>query len=264
MVRAGYVQFTPELGELEANAAKLKELVLSSEHVADLLVFPEMALTGYAFPEKSKLSKVCSPEYNDFTYEFAMEIAQIIGGIVVIGYPEYENGLFYNSAIMTDADKILGNYRKSHLFGAEKDVFERGNSGLNVFDCGKFRVGMMICFDWVFPESARTLALAGADIIAHPVNLVMPYCQRAMFTRSLENGVFTISANRCGSELWGKPLVFTGESVFYDPRGTLLARGPEESDEVRILEIDISYARNKNLNLRNGLFEDRRIDLYDL
>lgn len=264
MVRAGYVQFTPALGELVENAAKLKELVISTEDTADLLVFPEMALTGYAFPEKTKLSKVCSVENNEFTYEFAKEIARIIGGIVVIGYPEYENGLYYNSAIMTDGDKILGNYRKSHLFGGEKDVFEPGNSGFNVFDCGKFRVGMMICFDWVFPESTRTLALGGADIIAHPVNLVMPYCQRAMFTRSLENGVFTISANRCGTEIWGKPLVFTGESVFYDPRGTLLARGPEEGDEVRIVEIDISAARNKNLNPRNGLFDDRRIDLYKL
>lgn len=264
MIKAGYVQFTPILGEIEKNAEKLKNLVQGSGQKADLLVFPEMALTGYAFPQKTALEKVCSVKYNDFTTEFSKELAGIINGVIVIGYPEYDNGLLYNSAIMTDEHRIIGNYRKSHLFGAEKDVFEPGNSGFNVFDCGKFRVGMMICFDWVFPESARTLAGGGADIIAHPVNLVMPYCQRAMFARSLENGVFTISANRCGTEIWGKPLVFTGESVFYDPRGNLLARSPEEGDEIRIVEIDISSARNKNLNPRNSLFEDRRRDLYNL
>ncbi|MEZ4690386.1 MAG: nitrilase-related carbon-nitrogen hydrolase [Ignavibacteria bacterium] len=73
---------------------------------------------------------------------------------------------------------------------------------------------MMICFDWFFPETARTLALKGAQIICHPSNLVMAYCQTAMFTRALENRVFTITANRIGYDVReNKELFFTGESV---------------------------------------------------
>jgi predicted amidohydrolase len=82
------------------------------------------------------------------------------------------------------------------------------------------KVGMMICFDWIFPESARTLALKGAQIIAHPSNLVLSYCQQAMFTRAVENRVFTITANRTGTEINGdKELYFTGKSVIVDTKG---------------------------------------------
>ncbi|MBN2722461.1 MAG: acyltransferase [Deltaproteobacteria bacterium] len=263
-MKAGYLQYTPMLGEIRKNAENILEFIKSHkpDEKIDLLVLPEMILTGYAFPDKASLSRVCSEEFNDFTLAFCKEVSSVTGGYTVAGYPEFKNGLFFNSAMLTDKTTLVGNYQKSHLFGLEKDVFEPGESGFKVFSTPDFNVGIMICFDWVFPESARTLALSGADIIAHPVNLVMPYCQRAMFARSLENGVFTISANRCGTENWGSPLTFTGESIIYDPRGEMLARGPLDGQELKIVDMDISKAANKNLNSVNHLFKNRRTDLY--
>jgi len=95
----------------------------------------------------------------------------------------------------------LGTYRKIHLFYKEKLYFAPGENPPKVFNVNGVNIGVMICFDWIFPETARTLSLQGAELIAHPANLVLPYCQNAMITRSIENRVFTATANRVGSEL---------------------------------------------------------------
>ena len=124
----------------------------------------------------------------------------------------------------------------------------------------------MICFDWRFPETARTLALAGADLIAHPSNLVLPHCPQAMVTRCLENRVFAITADRTGVEerVHGHPLHFIGQSQVVDPDGNVLYRASKNDEEVRVVEIDINKARDKSINSKNDLFEDRRHDLYSL
>ncbi|NOY65551.1 MAG: acyltransferase, partial [Nitrospirae bacterium] len=125
---------------------------------------------------------------------------------------------------------------------------------------------LMICFDWFFPESARTLALSGAEIIAHPANLVLPYCPVGMPIRCLENRVFAITANRIGTEerKKGKRFIYIGMSQIVSPEGTVLVRAPEEKEEFRTTEIDPSRARDKSINRYNNLFSDRRKDLYAL
>ena len=123
---------------------------------------------------------------------------------------------------------------------------------------------MMICYDWIYPESARSLALAGADIICHPSNLILPYCPDAMITRSIENRVFTITANRTGTEARGgkPPLTFIGQSQVTSPKGERLVRfGPEE-EGIKVTEIDIQMARNKRITPKNHLWEDRKPKLY--
>jgi predicted amidohydrolase len=122
----------------------------------------------------------------------------------------------------------------------------------------------MICFDWWFPESARTLALNGADIICHSSNLVLPQCQKAMNIRSLENGVFTITANRVGTESRaGKdPLTFTGGSQIVDNFGETRAKLGKTETGIRITKIDPSLARNKDITPRNNRFGDRRPEFY--
>ena len=130
---------------------------------------------------------------------------------------------------------------------------------------GKVKIGMMICFDWIFPETTRTLALKGAQIICHSSNLVMHYCQNAMFTRALENHVFTITANRTGKDI--KPdneIEFTGESVIVSPKGKYLCRGSRDNEECLIAEIDPAEALNKNINENNDLFSDRRNEFYKI
>jgi predicted amidohydrolase len=121
----------------------------------------------------------------------------------------------------------------------------------------------MICFDWFFPESARILALKGADIICHCANLVLPFCQDGMITRCLENRVFAVTANRTGNENRGeKYLAYTGRSQITGPEGNLLYRASAGADEIGVADIDVRLARNKRLNVYNHLLNNRRTDMY--
>ena len=121
----------------------------------------------------------------------------------------------------------------------------------------------MICFDWVFPEVARTLALQGADLLCHPANLVLTFCQKAMLTRCLENSVFAVTANRTGIEIRPRgKLAFTGQSQITGPQGKVIVRSNSESQELILCEIDIESARDKSITDNNDLFIDRRPEYY--
>ena len=127
------------------------------------------------------------------------------------------------------------------------------------------RLGMMICFDWIFPEVARTLALKGADILCHPTNLVLPFCQDAMVTRCIENRVFALTANRVGTERRaGQEFTFTGRSQVVTPRGEILTRADVDGEGVFVVDIDPMLARNKAVTDVNDVLGDRRPELYEL
>ena len=150
-----------------------------------------------------------------------------------------------------------------HLFHEEKQIFAPGNLPLEIIDYRGFRLGMMICFDWIFPELTRCLALMGAQIVCHPANLVLPYCQEAMRTRSIENRIFTVTANRIGEEARGEDkLIFTGQSQFTNNRGEVIYRASPDKEEVHCADIDIGEADNKKIDGLNDLFRDRRVDFY--
>jgi len=159
--------------------------------------------------------------------------------------------------------ELIDVYRKAHLFWNEKKVFTPGNTPLKVYDIGGARIGMMICFDWLFPEVTRELAVKGADIICHPSNLVLPHCPAAMITRSLENRVFTITANRVGTErrVKGASLTFIGKSQVTAPDGRVLARAPSRGAWSKVVEIDPKEARKKLLTPVNDVLKDLRVDL---
>jgi len=126
-------------------------------------------------------------------------------------------------------------------------------------------IGIMICFDWFFPESMRALALLGAEVIAHPSNLVLPYCPQAMPIRCLENRVFAITANRTGSEgrKEGQSLNFIGQSQVVSPGGEVLVRASGSEEELLTIDVNPQEARNKSLNSFNDIFKDRRPEYYD-
>ncbi|HKW85526.1 MAG TPA: nitrilase-related carbon-nitrogen hydrolase, partial [Nitrospiraceae bacterium] len=170
-----------------------------------------------------------------------------------------------NSAVLVSPSGLLGVYRKAHLFYEETLFFSPGETGFQVWDIGSAKVGVMICFDWFYPEAARTLALKGAEILCHPSNLVLPHCPDAMVTRCLENRVFCITANRIGfEERGGKDrLTYIGNSEIVTPRGRILHRAPLDQEQLTILEIDPTEARNKSLNPYNDLLRDRRKHLYE-
>ncbi|GAG96559.1 unnamed protein product, partial [marine sediment metagenome] len=119
------------------------------------------------------------------------------------------------------------------------------------------------CFDWFFPETFRSLALLGADIIAHPANLVLPYCQRAMITRCLINRVFAVTSNRIGNEARGEDnFTFTGGSQITSYNGDVLSSAPKDKAHIDFVKIDVEKARDKNLNIFNDVIKDRRTEFY--
>jgi predicted amidohydrolase len=176
---------------------------------------------------------------------------------------EREGSRVYNAAVLSTPEGGAHIYRKMHLFFREKELFDRGNLGFRVFTWRRVRIGLMVCFDWIFPESARLLALGGCQIICHPSNLVMPFCQDAMITRALENRVYCITANRVGTEGRGSSrLVYTGGSQIVDPRGDRLVRFGGREHRFRGIKIDPKTADTKKVNRFNDIFADRRAEWY--
>jgi predicted amidohydrolase len=183
---------------------------------------------------------------------------------LVTGFAEREGDRCFNSGLLIGPAGIVRTYRKIQLFNQEKSWFDPGNLPLEVTRVRGARIGMMICFDWAFPEIARSLALKGMEVLCHPSNLVLPgHCQLAMRARCLENGIFAVTANRCGADR--RPhgtLRFTGRSQIGGPRGEVLFQAPAGGGAVRVERIDPSRARNKMLTPRNHLLRDRRPELY--
>jgi 5-aminopentanamidase len=261
MIRAGFAQFAPEFGHVGRNLEHMAELINGSQ--ADLIVFPELAATGYEFEDAAEVALHAERFADGPTAEFLTSHSARLKITLIAGYPERTGERLYNSCMLATPGGQLFNYRKLHLFSRENDLFSPGDAVPPVIDTPAGRIGLMICFDWFFPEVARVLALNGAQIIAHPSNLVMGYCQRSMYARSVENGVFTITANRTGDESRaGRALKFTGSSQVLDTRGNLLVSATPDETAVRIAEIDPLAADNKALNPYNDLMKSRRPEFY--
>ncbi|MCD6372959.1 MAG: acyltransferase [Thermococcus sp.] len=262
-MKVAYAQMEPLLLEPEKNYSRAEKLVKeAAEKGARLVVLPELFDAGYSFESKEEVENVAGQIPDGPTTEFLIELARNLDVFIVAGTAEKdEKGRLYNSAVIVGPTGwgYMGKYRKVHLFYREKLFFQPGDLGFHVFNIGAAKVGVMICFDWFFPESARTLALKGAEIIAHPSNLVMPYAPRAMPIRALENRVYTITANRIGEE---RGLRFIGKSTIASPKAEVLAMGSEDREEVGVVEIDLSLAREKRINEMNDVFKDRRPEHY--
>lgn len=261
-MRIGIVQSSPVFGKVEENLHRVEALM--GEGRADLWVLPELFATGYQFVSREDLERLAEPIPNGKTTQALIDIAQARRCRIVAGIPEIADASLYNTAVLVGPSGFLKSYRKVHLFFEETRWFTPGDGPFPVIDIGVAKVGLMVCFDHLFPEAARTLALRGAEIIAHPANLVMPiYAQLTMRVRALENGVFTATANRVGVEARAaQTLRFTGESQIISPRGEILARLSPDQEETKIVEIDPAEALDKSLNQYNDLIADRRPGLY--
>ncbi|OGW25968.1 MAG: acyltransferase [Nitrospirae bacterium GWC2_42_7] len=263
-VTVGFLQSNPIFGDIRHNVETVIQKLSSQK--ADLIVLPELFNTGYQFISKEEVKELSEEIPSGFTTQKLSEFSKENSVYIVAGLAEKHKDVFYNSAVLTGPDGFIGVYRKTHLFFKEKLWFSPSDTGFRVWQTPIGTIGIMVCFDWFFPESTRTLALKGADIIAHPSNLVLPYCPDAMVTRCLENRVFAITANRTGSEKRGKEkeLKFIGSSEIVSPKGNILCRASRENEEYMQAEINIIEARNKDLNSFNNIFSDRREDFYNL
>lgn len=260
-MKIGAIQFEPLFGEVDKNLELAESLIKKSD--AELLVLPELFNTGYVFTSRQEAISHSEAIPHGRTTQMLCDVAKEKGIIIIGGLVEKSGDRIFNSSVLVSPDGYIGRYRKVHLFFEETLWFDPGDEGFSVYDAGVCKVGIMICFDWFFPESMRVLSLMGADLICHPSNLVMPFCQESMKTRCLENHVFAVTANRTGTEARGdKSLFFTGMSQITGPDGTILYRAGEDSQEVGTVETDPKVARDKNVNRYNNLVTDRRPGFY--
>lgn len=261
-MRVGFLQFYPKLFHEKQNLEKISEMLNNCS--TDLVVLPELCTGGYLFKSKNEMEPLSSTADGRIP-DFFKHIAEREDTALVAGFLEKDGKQYYNSQIYTDPSGTQIIYRKIHLFLNEKDLFAAGNSGFKIAKYHDASLGLMVCFDWIFPESARTLSVMGADILCHSANLVLPFCQKAMITRSIENHVYTITSNRVGTERNGdQALTFTGMSQITDPQGNILAQANEVEEVLKVVGIDPTTAKNKMITEKNHLFEDRRKEFYEL
>lgn len=243
-MKVGYLQFNPIFGEKKTNLKRINVFLRQGAEVdADLIVLPELCNTGYAFRSRIEIEKLSEKIPEGVTTQHFEKLSEEYNIHVVLGLCEEDNGKFFNSAILTGPKGFISVYRKSHLFGKEKCWFSKSNGPIAVQRTPKARLGIMICFDWVFPEVARILSLKNAQIICHPANLVLPFCQKALQGTAIHNKVFIITANRVGTE---RNLKFTGMSQILNPDMEVITRSNETKEEIQVVEINPNDADSKN------------------
>jgi predicted amidohydrolase len=259
--RVGYYQFRPRFGDAAGNCRKV--IGALGEVEADLVVLPELAFTGYYFRNRAELKSLAEEPDRSLVVANLVDLCRERRMHLVAGVAEKARDRYFNTSLLIGPRGVVERYRKIHLFNLEKRWFDPGDAPLRVRRVRNVRVGMMICFDWVFPEVTRALALEGMDLLCHPSNLVLDHCQRVMLSRCLENGVYAVTANRFGLDK--RPhgsLRFTGRSQIVDPRGQLVGRAPAQREQLFVATIDPGLARDKMITPRNHLLRDRRPRFY--
>jgi predicted amidohydrolase len=258
------------VGETGANrAAAAAAIEEAAGRGAGLVVLPELCDSGYVFTDRAEARALAAPAANSPTLHEWQALAARHRTVVVGGFCELgEDGLVYNSAALTGPDGVLAVYRKAHLWDAEKLVFTPGDAPPPVIDLPFGRVGMMICYDLEFPEWVRLPALAGADLIAAPVNwpaMPVPAGERPCDVVRVQadacvNGVFIAVADRCRVE---RGVSWVGGTVIVGPDGYPVA-GPVAADEPAVLVAfcDLARARTKQVSAHNDVLADRRPLLY--
>ena len=259
--RVAFVQGRPRFGRVEENLER--GLALAAGVTADLVVLPELWSSGYVFSSHAEVASLAEDPKTGPTARAVQAAARREKRHYVAGFPERHRGRFYNSAMLVSPSGVKAIYRKLHLFEREQEWFSPGDLPLAVHRVGAARVGMLICFDWRFPETARALALLGADVIAHPSNLVYANAQEAMRVRALENRIATVTANRTGTETRpGGSVPFTGRSQIVGPCGEVLVRARKTGDAALAADIDLAECRDKALSPHTHLFRSRRPSFY--
>ncbi|MEU4287359.1 nitrilase family protein [Kribbella sp. NPDC026596] len=275
-VRVAVVQFEPHVGveNLKANATAVEErLTTAADHGAGLIVLPELATTGYVFETRDEAYAHSEPVPGGRSIDMFTRIATERNLYIVGNVVEQANGRLYDTAVLVGPDGYIGRYRKTHLWNTEKLWFTPGDEGFSVFDTKIGRIGLLVCWDIWFPETARIVTQLGADIICIPTGWVWTppplydqsgVCMAAhlTITAAHANNVFIATADRIGQE---RGAGFMGNSLIAGTNGWPVDRiaGPDE-DTIIYADIDLTAPRTAPIwNQLNDLHRDRRTDLYD-
>ena len=226
---------------------------------ADLLITPELFLTGYAIGA-AEVARLAEPQGGAALATVAA-IAKATGIAIILGYPERADAAIFNAAIAFDATgQQIGHYRKTHLFGSlDRAQFSPGQTPSTLFELNGYRIGLLICYDVEFPENVRHLALLGADLVIVPTALMQPYdviAKTIVPARACENQIFAAYVNRCGIEA---SFDYCGLSCVVGPDGQDLARAGRGQS---LILADIDLAALHRSREHNTYLQDRRPEQY--
>jgi predicted amidohydrolase len=250
---------------LDAIRAGLRE---AEKNGAQLVVFPECALTGYCYESKDEAIPHAQPIPGPSTQILAADCAKF-NIWSVVGLLEISGEKLFNACVLIGPAGVVATYRKIHLPYLGVDRFTTpGDASFAVHDLGGLTIGMNICYDGSFPESARCLMLMGADLIVLPTNWptgAIATANTLIPARALENHLFYAAVNRVGTE---RGFHFIGMSRIIGCRGEFLAVSDNDEPTILYAEIDPEKARNKHLVNIPGKYElhrlrDRRPELYN-
>ena len=264
------IQTDVVLGDRQAN---LDTLAATAAAEADkgsrLIVFPECFVTGYCFDSFDEAMSVAEPVTGQAT-EFATDVCQKHNCFTVFGMLESDAGRLFNTAVLVGPNGLVGSYRKVHLPYLGVDRFTtHGDRPFEIFEADGVRIGMLICYDGGFPESVRSLAVLGADVVVLPTNWppgAEGVAEYASNCRALENGIYFAAVNRVGIE---RGFRFIGYSRVCEPTGTTLDTADHDQAAVVRGTIDVSRSRQKRIVRVPGKhvidrMADRRPEMYDV
>ncbi|MEX0937735.1 MAG: carbon-nitrogen hydrolase family protein [Pirellulales bacterium] len=262
------VQMDVAFAAVDENLARVEDkLAEAARHGAHLVVFPECALTGYCFDAYEEAMTVAEPIPGPAT-ERITAACRATGSFAIVGMLEADGERLFNACVLVGPEGVVGTYRKVHMPRLGVDwLATPGDRPFEVHSTGPLRVGMNICYDGSFPEASRIMALAGADLLALPTNwppAAEHFARYVIPTRALENHVYSLSANRIGTE---RGFRFIGLSMICHPTGRPLAMADHDREAILYAQVDPAVARQKHLVRVPGKHEidrlaDRRPEMY--
>ncbi len=265
------VQMDCHLSDKPRNLAAIRAgLRQAAERGGRLVIFPECALTGYGFDSREEALPFAETLPGPATDAIAADCRELDVWAVFGLLERGAAGELFNACALVGPQGFVAGYRKIHLPLLGVDRFTTpGDRPFAVHDLGGLRLGMNICYDGSFPESARVLMLLGADLVVLPTNwptgAISTVCHLVQ-ARALENHIFYAAVNRVGEE---RGFRFIGQSRIVQCNGEIVAQAGEYNAEVIVAEIDPAAARNKHIVKIPGKYEldrlaDRRPEMYGL
>lgn len=264
--------------DVGTNVARVVELVREAAGKGAQIILPSELFEGHYFCRTQLEGDFARahPVDNHPTLKTFRELAKQLGVVIPVSFFEQAGPEYYNSIVVFDADGTdLGLYRKSHIPDGpgyqEKFFFKPGNTGFKTFATRFGTIGVAICWDQWFPEAARAMTLAGADVLFYPTAIgsepeepeldSRDSWQRVMIGHAVANAVGVVAANRIGTEGSGKEsITFYGSSFIADARGDKLAELARDEQGIAIAALDL--AAIKRVRASMGFFRDRRPTLY--